>query len=426
MVATIIFVHGTGVRKNSYDATFKFVDEALANALGDAFLLYPCFWGEECGCELFLGGASIPDFDSLRSAIGDEPDEGEYERGLWSMLYDDPETELCLLAESADEDVPPGEAAGIELLTTFIALWPKLPGLGSADAARLKNLLARARLLDHFDDAFVQLSQSQAVAAALEAAQPPFGSYRRALARALVARALRICWECQELDEGVVLFHGRVRDEIVDLIVGALGGLEAGMFGPAALRGKRLVARAATAWFRGRRSRFSEIGAPVGADVLAYQARPGPIRNFIRRTVARRASERGGKTFLLAHSLGGIAGFEMLVEAPLADVGGLITVGSQVAFLHELDALGSLSLPRDDAGRRTGAAARLPDHFTYPWLNIYDPSDFLSYRAEPVFGSATVTDRRVDGRQPFPESHSAYWSNPDVWEAIAAFVRSHG
>jgi hypothetical protein len=24
----------------------------------------------------------------------------------------------------------------------------------------------------------------------------------------------------------------------------------------------------------------------------------------------------------------------------------------------------------------------------------------------------------VNGGQPFPESHSAYWSNPQVWDAV--------
>ena len=33
-------------------------------------------------------------------------------------------------------------------------------------------------------------------------------------------------------------------------------------------------------------------------------------------------------------------------------------------------------------------------------------------------GSARVEDVEVNNKQPFPQSHSAYWANPEVWEAI--------
>ena len=124
---------------------------------------------------------------------------------------------------------------------------------------------------------------------------------------------------------------------------------------------------------------------------------------------------------LLAHSLGGIACVDALIEAAHPAVTALITVGSQAPLLHELDALGSLPLPRDAAGRPTGKAGTLPAHFPR-WLNIYDRQDFLSYCAEPVFGASRVRDLMVDNQQPFPASHSAYWSNAAVWTPIRALL----
>ncbi|MNL54526.1 hypothetical protein D3C87_1778660 [compost metagenome] len=112
---------------------------------------------------------------------------------------------------------------------------------------------------------------------------------------------------------------------------------------------------------------------------------------------------------IIAHSLGGIAAVDWLIEAP-SSLKYLITVGSQAGFFYEIDAL--VSLP---------AGAALPDHFPRKWLNIFDANDFLSYRAEPIFPGVAI-DKQVENGQPFPDSHSAYWRNPIVWENISAFL----
>ena len=89
---------------------------------------------------------------------------------------------------------------------------------------------------------------------------------------------------------------------------------------------------------------------------------------------------------------------------------GLITVASQAPYLHEIGALSGLEPGTTD----------LPVGFP-PWLNLYDPYDFLSYVAAPVFGRG-VNDCRIESDQPFPYSHSAYWANPDTWAAIKLFL----
>ncbi len=95
-------------------------------------------------------------------------------------------------------------------------------------------------------------------------------------------------------------------------------------------------------------------------------------------------------------------------EAP-GDLRLLVTVGSQAPYLHELGAL---------HGLEPGAA--LPDGFP-DWLNVYDPSDLLGYRAAPVFpGDGRIADHEVTSRQPFPYCHSAYFGLPALYDRIAA------
>src|SRR4029079_14174247 len=131
-----------------------------------------------------------------------------------------------------------------------------------------------------------------------------------------------------------------------------------------------------------------------------------PIRDYIRAKI----EAVPGDVYLLAHSLGGIACVDLLAQEPIDRVKGLVTAGSQAPYLHEIGALVSLEPGTQD----------LPPHFP-PWLNLYDPYDFLSYAAAPVFGRRAgdrVRDHRFESGQPFPQSHSAYWTNPETWMAI--------
>jgi pimeloyl-ACP methyl ester carboxylesterase len=143
---------------------------------------------------------------------------------------------------------------------------------------------------------------------------------------------------------------------------------------------------------------------PAVGDVLLYQSRGESIRRRIRESMPEK-----GPVVLLGHSLGGVACVDLLVQAELPQVELLITVGSQAPFFYEMDALPSLQFGHP-----------LPHHFPR-WLNVYDPRDFLSYVASPVFTASArgISDVRVDNRQPFARAHSAYWANPQTWDAIA-------
>ena len=162
-----------------------------------------------------------------------------------------------------------------------------------------------------------------------------------------------------------------------------------------------LALRVGTAQARRRRGALTDATYPGAGDILLYQARGNRIRAFI----AKQAVSAAEPVVLIAHSLGGIAAVDLMVSQPLPSVRLLVTVGSQAPFLCEIGAL--WSLPHGDP---------LPAHFP-PWLNIYDPRDLLSYIGGPLF-PGRVEDIAVNNRQPFPQSHSAYWANPKVWDAI--------
>jgi hypothetical protein len=153
-------------------------------------------------------------------------------------------------------------------------------------------------------------------------------------------------------------------------------------------------------------------------DVLLYQARGAAIRYSIERSIAMAVDADDDRDMprvvLLAHSLGGIACVDLLATKVLPNVTHLITVGSQSSYLYEIGALQGLDF---------GKQERLPSTFP-PWLNLYDPYDFLSYVARPVFQSETIRDVLIESGQPFPESHGAYWTNNATWCAIKQFIDS--
>jgi hypothetical protein len=429
---TVVFIHGTGVREAAYQTSFNLVQQALNDRFGvTGARVEPCYWGGPHGSQLFLGGISIPDFDTTRAAGEDAaeiPDPTEYPIALWALLYDDPYAELELLALSVGGEAPPGqEPAGAELDQRVRTLTPNTGALPPAARQELGALLAAVELTPHFVAARDDVVGRAAYRAAMAGTVEPLTDFRLAVARAILARAVQRYLEAADLPDGAHPLDGATRDRIVELLVAALGGREAGVADWVKEKAGRLVARVGTRWFKGRRGRLSAQMAPFGADIIVYQTRPAAIRGFIRDVVSRasaaaKARGESGEITLLAHSLGGIAAVDALIEQPHAAVRHLITVGSQSPLLYELDALAGLALQRDAARAPLPAPHALPDHFPESWLNVYDRRDFLSYRAGGVFG-AHVTDVEVDNSQPFPEAHSAYWTNAAVWDAIAGRLK---
>ncbi len=167
----------------------------------------------------------------------------------------------------------------------------------------------------------------------------------------------------------------------------------------------KLLKRAGTSMLRAHRNAFSDmIALPIG-DILLYQSHGEKMSQFIRKKI----EGASPPVTLVAHSLGGIACVDLLALPDSPQVSRLVTAGSQSPLLYEIGALFSLETGRP-----------LPPGFP-PWLNIYDRNDFLSYVAQPLWPAAH--DLEFESGQPFPDSHSAYFGNSDVWVAIKNFIQ---
>jgi predicted alpha/beta hydrolase len=243
------------------------------------------------------------------------------------------------------------------------------------------------------------------------------GDYRWAIAKALVAQSAILVSETYGVQ--ALCLTGDSRDQIVTEIVSAIGGSERGvvdwvknlvqeklpkLLDSAVVTTTNGILQIPTGWALRKRGSLSQSIAATAGDVIMYQSRGQKIRDFIRDKIKR---IQGLPVILIAHSLGGIAAVDLLLEPDPPKVDLLVTIGSQAPLLYEWNALTNMEHQK---------GANLPN--TFPkWLNIYDERDFLSYIGAGIF-PGKVEDIKVSNGQPFPASHGAYWNNPNVWSAI--------
>lgn len=391
MIKTVLFVHGTGVRKASYEFTLARVAKGL-HAIAPEVRLEPCLWGDTHGAALRMAGASIPDFAPAPAAA---PKDDQIV-ALWELLARDPLFELRELSASS----PAGMAAPSVMRVKA--------GMAAA-LADLKEDLSVHALLDggvlsgQWGRAHAIVSKSHALKDAMEATRTAYAPLRIAIARALVA-----CVQHQLADSNLPVLDVRVRNKIVDRCITLLGGKEMG--GVMDWLEGRLIGLAvnwANAKARRERDALFSSAAPTAGDVVMYQARGQEIRDFIET----RIRECGPDVAVIAHSLGGIACVDLLIKKSLPEVKLLVTAGSQSPFLYEINALSSLEFGEP-----------LPEHFPTRWLNFFDRNDLLSYAASKVFKDRAV-DIEVHSEQPFPDSHAAYWDNPMLWDSLQAHLQ---
>lgn len=378
----VVFVHGTGVRGEAYASSFAQIKKALPGPSR----LSGCFWGESEGARLTAGGVSIPAYD----LTGGKGEAAEEDIALWAVLYTDPWYELRLLryGDRSDE-LPPGITPPSAALRDQIENFMPSP--------ELSTQLGEIGLYEKFTEAFVALRDAPEFDEAAETARPDPLEHRKAIARALMAYALV---------NSDMTIDGATRDALVERLTNELQGYGKGIGEWLARPFKGIASHAATRVIGRRRGSISDAAAPTAGDILRYQARGDGLRNAIRQAIT---DTRADQVTVLAHSLGGIASVDLLVLNDIPEVDQLITVGSQAPFLYEIGALASLEPPQE-----------LPGHFP-SWLNIYDPRDFLGYVGAEVF-PGRVQDVQVDNGQPFPQAHSAYWTNSDVWRAVNDFM----
>ena len=410
----VVFVHGTGVREPAFTEALSTVRAGLKAAI-PGVTVHPCYWAGTCGSDIGEG-LSIPLY---AQAMGDDvitpADEALSE---WAILLEDPLLELRLLASRSGEDdgVPgPGPAHALRLQLAEVQRLLSLhqfAGLEGENAEAFLASLVQLLAMPEFDNAIINGVQNEVDGA------DPLDPVRMVVARAAVAGWLVALLDLQKLAP-----MAKRRDELVQTTYVKLGGsiaqqlgllddLRSVLLAPLKVMMRQVVIDPSlrmAAW-GGRRYRHTLANAatPAAGDVLLYQARGKPIRNFITAT----AEAVGQPVVLLAHSLGGIACVDLLIEQSHPNIRGIITAGSQAPFFYEIGALTS---------RARGAP--MPSTMP-PWLNIYDKNDLLSFLASPLMQGKDnqVSDVSVDSGQPFPASHSAYWSNPAVWEASAKFI----
>jgi len=399
-MTTVIFVHGTGGRKEAYAETLQQIEQALQKRRPNAKLV-PCLWGDALGAKLNAGGASIPNYKEAQGGHKLTPEEESVR--LWEALYKDPFYEMRLfgLRPLQTQRAVPGQftpsqefRGRVEALSTATELQSKL------------NILGIGIVFKQACEVITG-ADSRPFGRLLETTSSPLDGDYAAIARAIVSVSRLLCKE-QEIYPWL-LVNDQLRDEAVDAIQKTLTRDETSRGVLLDWTRSQLTGLAlgfGTNQIRRKRGAVMDSAYPFAGDIMIYQAKGKEIREFIRSQIENEQVEP--PVILLSHSLGGIACVDLLIEQDLRDkVKCLVTVGSQAPFFYEIDAL--QTLPYGDP---------LPDHFP-KWLNIYDLRDFLSYvgNCEGIF-PGKLTDVQVDNRQPFPEAHGAYWANDQTWNAI--------
>lgn len=376
---TVLFIHGTGVRLAGLQADFE-QTRRCAQRAGIVADLVPCVWGDALGSE--FTGLSLPGPPSQAQLN----EEGE-DLARWAWLFYDPWSELdkLTIAVNADDWGIGDDGWG--------AAWSRIREYKLQPD--LEQLLAKANLVAYWDTAWSTIvTTSEIPGLAFERSGDKWPEAGDALARALVAQLHLCATGAGHPGPSRYLRDSLVRQMRLEWKMDVLA--PADFF-------QRMFRRTATSILRRNRYEVSiAVAKPIG-DILLYQAQGEKIRNFI----AKKIMQAHQPVTIVAHSLGGIAAFDLLALHTNLSVERLITVGSQVPLLYEFGALASLA-----PGEKLRAG--------FPrWLNIYDPDDFLSYVAQRLFDD--VEDYAAASGQPFPDSHSAYFVNEAVWEKILKF-----
>ncbi|MEH2448239.1 MAG: hypothetical protein V7K18_21435 [Nostoc sp.] len=388
-MTTVIFVHGTGIREREYNDTFEIIEQKI-HAQRPDIKVAPCLWGA-LGAKFNDNRASVP-LENATLALS-QPEE-DADIILWGQLYRDPLYELRLLSlkpKPIESGNPFGEQPGDILQSRVASL---------TLTSKLQANLQEAGIAEIFPEAREAVIHSEPYERALlTVSESDLSEYYAPIARAFVAQAMFISEQQEKFPP--ILTDAQLRDKVVELLTLALGEAELGLGGWLLKPVLELAQHGGTYYVKRNRLEVTDKYSPVPGDILLYQTRGEKIRAFIKQQI----EQAEPPVVLLAHSLGGIACVDLLVQQQLSQVELLVTVGSQAPFLYEINALYSLEYGQ-----------LLPEHFPQ-WLNIYDLRDFLSYVGNRIFPDR-VQDVRVDSRQPFPCSHGAYWEKDQTWEAI--------
>ncbi|MFJ3723482.1 hypothetical protein ACIPYQ_13045 [Streptomyces sp. NPDC090045] len=411
MQGSLMFVHGTGVREGLEHTlqqvragASKWLDLPSASVSGPA-------WGQEIGPADLDVTPILPPAARTRAALEEEAlDDSEVDVAAWGLLIDDPLIELRMLAAApaGATGAAVGQPEGIEAVIGGQTVEVEVQELLNQVEVPAETLRAAGVTDQEITAAIEFVRGSEALlGAAQTVGNAADEGLLESVSRSVVACVLRLHRTASPPVLSPVSVSGELRTQLVDAVNTALSGTPTRAFvadtlwktlGPLALRIGNAKAR------KNRAALMDPISDFI-RDVAFYLRRGEAIRQYLAASVSDLPSDR--PVIVVGHSLGGIAMVDLMSsdEAPHVDL--LVTVGSQAPYLYLLDALESL---------RPGGNGK---PFT-PWLNIYSQADFLSFCAAPAFdGIDGISDQEVAAGVPFPESHSAYWSQEKTYTLIA-------
>lgn len=406
MTGTLFFVHGTGVRQEGYRHALTLVEAGLlANDLG-GFSVVGCQWGDTIGDQFDddwrdLVGRTLPPETTPTPDPDIPPADDEHETSAWEQLLRDPlmELRLVLLASPPSPAAAPDEVpAATRDLADVVAEIAQAPPSVEGSGLTSDELAAAARTI---------VASDELTTDGYGAVPATNRGIIRVVAQAIVALALARHRFDPPGTEPRAAVDSDARDAVVAAIERTLlpgedpyantGGFEG--------RIRRFVQDRGTAFVRERRLQLMrDYAAPFLADVAFYLRHGETFRDY----VSEQIKDLAPPIVAVGHSLGGVILVDLLSQDDEMEIELLVTAGTQAPLLYALRALEHLS-PDDPASTP----------FT-PWLNFYNPNDFLSFCAKPLFpGMPGLVEEKIEPEGiPFPAAHSAYWMENRIYERI--------
>lgn len=385
----LIFIHGTGVRKESFENSLSLITSRVEGIRN--YEIVPCFWGDKLGATLGAEGYSVPGSDSTTSSS--TPVRDDISIQSWAVLDVDPWSHIRAALAMSD-GIERDSMEPVKLTSSFeeaLAAATITQNSFTQELGETPLAAVAERALDSMisHPLFEEYTASSSIDA---------GNKIVALSGTYLSIALAEWETLHSLPLGMTGDH---RQRLEALLIEELGGEVRSLGNGIVKVTSRLLWPLLAPSIEKHRHGLTQYGAPLAGDVLKYFARPGSFRQLLTDII----DESEDETVILAHSLGAIIAFDTLFLSPRPHVRHLITVGTQVGLLFELDALPSL-----------GRGGSLPAEFPR-WDNIFDPRDFLAYRSSAFFEGQTE-DHAVDNRAPFPRCHESYFDNQQLYTVL--------
>ncbi|MBO0931136.1 hypothetical protein [Fibrella aquatilis] len=208
--------------------------------------------------------------------------------------------------------------------------------------------------------------------------------------------------------------------------------------GEALGRAENATGSALTAVLSRFRPNLTRAAITFFGDVFVYQtnrgtpAKPGAIvtrlLDALRQAKQLQQQRHGEPIVLLSHSMGGQVVYDVLTHflpntPDLQDlkIDFWCATASQVGVFEELKIFAESSA---DFSLETGRQVPLPlpAHLGH-WWNVWDPNDYLSFTAKPIF--AGIDDEPYRSGMSVLEAHGGYLQQPSFYRKFADKLRTH-